>query len=244
MLACAALVINQLNSAMKQCFGLLTLAVIAGMSGPAWAGDVSGKVKLEGTPPAPKMIPLDTDPTCKVLNLKPTPTRHYIVSPDGGLANVFVYIKEVPGGKKYDPPADMPELDQKGCMYEPYAMGVMVNQKFKIHNSDPVMHNVNAGYFNFAQTSQGQETIKSFSKPEVAVKFMCNVHPWMFAFVGVFEHPFFAVTDKDGNYKLPSGLPAGDYTLVAWHPKAGESTQKITVGADDKKTADFTLKVK
>lgn len=232
------------NHTMKQCSRLLATALVAGTMTPAFAGEVSGTVKLDGPPPPPKMIPLDTDPTCKVLKLKPTPTRHYIVGADNGVANVFVYIKEVPGGKKYDPPADMPVLDQKGCMYEPYCLGVMVNQKFKIRNSDPLLHNVNAGYFNFAQTTQGQETIKSFSKPEVAVKFMCNVHPWMFAFMGVFEHPFFAVTDKDGHYKLPEGLPAGDYTLVAWHPKAGEVTQNITVGADDKKTADFTLKVK
>lgn len=235
---------NKSNMQMKQCFSLLTAVLVTSVALPVVAGEVSGKVKLDGTAPAPKMIPLDTDPTCKVLSLKPAPTRHYVVGADNGLANTFVYIKETPGGKKYDPPADMPVLDQKGCMYEPYAMGVMVDQKFKIRNSDPVMHNVNAGTFNFAQTAQGQETIKSFSKPEVAVKFMCNVHPWMFGFMGVFEHPFFAVTDKDGNYKLPAGLPAGEYTLVAWHPKAGESTQKITVGADDKKTADFSLKVK
>ena len=135
-------------------------------------------------------------------------------------------------------------LDQKGCMYEPYAMGVMVNQKFKIRNSDPLLHNVNSGYFNFAQTAQGQESIKSFEKPQVAVKFMCNVHPWMFSYMGVFEHPWFAVTDKSGSYKLPAGLPAGKYTLVAWHPKAGEATQEINVGADEAKAVNFTLKVK
>ncbi len=235
---------NKSNIDMKQCFRLLTAALVTSVATPLFAGEVSGKVKLDGTPPAPKMIPLDTDPTCKVLQLKPVPTRHYVVGADGGLANTFVYIKEVPGGKTYEAPADMPVLDQKGCMYEPYAMGVMVNQKFKIRNSDPLMHNVNAGVFNFAQTSQGQETIKSFAKAEVPVKFMCNVHPWMFSFMGVFEHPFFAVTDKDGSYKLPAGLPAGKYTMVAYHPKAGETTQEVTVGADDKKTADFTLKVK
>ena len=82
-----------------------------------------------------------------------------------------------------------------------------------------------------------------FDKPEVLVKFKCDVHPWMFAYVGVVDHPYFAVTDKDGNYKI-TGLPAGDYTVEAVHLKAGSTTAKVKVGADDKKTQDFTLEVK
>jgi hypothetical protein len=82
----------------------------------------------------------------------------------------------------------------------------------------------------------------TFDKPEVFVQFKCEVHPWMFAYAGVCDHPYFAVTDKDGNYKI-SGLPAGEYTVEAVHRKAGSTTEKIKVGADDKKTQDFTLKV-
>jgi hypothetical protein len=82
-----------------------------------------------------------------------------------------------------------------------------------------------------------------FEKPEVLVKFKCDVHPWMFAYVGVVEHPYFAVTDKDGNYKI-SGLPAGDYTVEVTHLKAGSKSEKIKVGADEKKTQDFALEAK
>jgi hypothetical protein len=142
----------------------------------------------------------------------------------------------------------MPVLDQVNCFYEPYVMGVMVNQKFQIKNSDPLMHNVHATpkvpgnkEFNVGQPVQGMVTERTFASPEVLVRFKCDVHPWMFAYVGVLPHPYFAVTDKDGKFKLPSDLPAGKYTLVAYHLKAGEATQEITVADGDKKEVNFTL---
>jgi plastocyanin len=208
------------------------------------AAEITGKVKLTGTPPAEKDIPLDA--ACGKVQPKKITTRHYVVGADSGLANVFVWIKEG-ATKKGDAPADGPLLDQVGCEYQPYVMGVQVGQKFKVRNSDPLMHNVNATAvvnkgFNFAQVTKGQVNEKSFDKQEVLVRFKCDVHPWMFAYVGVVDHGFFAVTDKDGNFKI-AGLPAGKYTVEAYHLKAGKSTQEITVTDSDKKEANFTLSV-
>jgi hypothetical protein len=130
-------------------------------------------------------------------------------------------------------------------------MGVRTNQPFKIKNSDPLMHNVHATpkvpgnkEFNIGQPVQGMVTEKSFPNREVLVRFKCDVHPWMFAYVGVMDHQWFAVTDKDGKFKLPGGLPAGTYTLVAYHLKAGEATQQITVSDTDTKEVNFTLEAK
>jgi len=129
-------------------------------------------------------------------------------------------------------------------------MGVMVNQKFKIKNSDPTMHNVHATpkvntEFNFAQPIKDQVTERSFDKVEVPVRFMCNVHAWMFAYVGVFDHPFFAVTDKDGNFKI-SGLPNGKYTFEAYHVKTHRDgpgvSKEANVSGDTK--VDFTIELK
>jgi hypothetical protein len=135
-------------------------------------------------------------------------------------------------------------------MYQPYVLGLQAGQKLNIRNSDPFLHNVNTSAsavpshrFNVAQPKQGQEDAKVFDKPELPLKFMCNVHNWMFAYAGIFDSPYFAVTDKDGKFKLPSDLPAGKYTVVAKHLKAGETTQEVTVGEGDKKTVDFTLQV-
>lgn len=221
---------------------LLTTAALQN----AFAAEITGKVTLKGTPPAERKVAFDA--LCGKLHTKDAFTRHYVVGADGGLANVFVYLKEVPAGKTYTPPEKMPVLDQVNCFYEPYVMGVMVNQKFQIKNSDPLMHNVHATpkvpgnkEFNVGQPVQGMVTERTFSSPEVLVRFKCDVHPWMFAYVGVLPHPYFAVTDKDGKFKLPSDLPAGKYTLVAYHLKAGEATQEITVADGDKKEVNFTL---
>lgn len=211
------------------------------------AADISGKVTLKGTPPPERKIEFDA--TCGKLHSKDVTTRHHVVAADGGLANVFVYIKEAPAGSK--PPGEAPLLDQVNCIYEPYVLGVRAGQSFKIKNSDPLMHNVHATpkvagnkEFNIGQPVQGMVAEKSFPNREVLVRFKCDVHPWMFAYVGVMDHQWFAVTDKDGKFKLPGDLPAGTYTLVAYHLKAGEATQQITVAAGDKKEVNFTLEVK
>lgn len=232
---------------MRVSFGVVLAT--AGACSIASAGEVSGKVTLKGTPPPEKKIEFDA--TCGKLHDKEMTTRHFVVAGDGGLANVFVYLKAGPAGKTFEPPAEVPVLDQVNCFYDPYVMGVMANQKFKIKNSDPLMHNVHAmpkaagnKEFNVGQPVKDMVTEKSFPAREVLVRFKCDVHPWMFAYIGVMDHPYYAVTDKDGKFKLPGDVPAGTYTLVAYHLKAGEATQEITVGASDKKEANFTLEVK
>lgn len=226
---------------MKSSLATLGLAVLVSSSSLVSGAEITGKVKLKGTPKAEITIPLDA--TCGKMHTGPVTTRHFVVGADGGLGNAFVYIKE--GAKKSPPSGEAPLLDQVGCIYEPYVIGVVTDQKFKIRNSDPVLHNVHATpkvnkEFNLAQPLKGQVTERSFDKPEVLVRMKCDVHPWMFSYVGVVDHPYFAVTDKDGNFKI-SNLPAGTYTVEAFHLKAGAKTTEITVADGDKKTADFEL---
>ena len=227
----------------------VAMAIAGVVSSTASAAEIVGKVSLKGTPPPERKIEFDA--LCGKLHEKEMTTRHFMVVPDGGLANVFVYLKAGPVGKTYEPPAETPTLNQEGCFYDPYVMGVMANQKFKIKNSDPLMHNVHAmpkvagnKEFNIGQPVKDMVTEKSFPSREVLVRFKCDVHPWMFAYIGVMDHPYFAVTDKEGKFKLPADLPAGTYTVVAYHLKAGEASQEITVGASDKKEVNFTLEVK
>jgi hypothetical protein len=221
----------------------------------ALAGDISGKVTLQGTPPPEKTIAFDD--TCSKLNPTVTTTRHYVVGADHGLGNVFVYISKGLEGKKFPVTAEPVEINQVGCNYDPYILGCMVGQTLKIKDSDPIMHNIHAlpkvdgnTEFNFAEMQKGDvndtKWVASITKPEVLVKLKCDVHPWMFCYVGVCDHPFFAVTDKDGNYKI-ANVPAGDYTLTAYHLKTHQNTpgvsQEIKV-ADSPVTANFTVELK
>lgn len=210
----------------------------------ASAGEISGKVTLSGTPKPEMEITLDAN--CGTMHKGKITTRHFVVAKDNGLANVFVYIKE--GAAKTPPTGPAPVLDQMNCLYEPYVMGVVTDQKFVIRNSDAnTLHNVHATpkineEFNFGQPLKGQKNEKSFPKPEVLVRMKCDVHGWMFAYIGVCDHPYFAVTDKDGKFTIPK-VPAGNYTVEAFHLKAGSKMEKLTLAGDDKKTVNFTLAV-
>jgi hypothetical protein len=213
--------------------------------------EIRGKVTLSGTPPPELTIDMTHDPKCGALDSQPISTRHYVADSSGGLANVFVYVKSGLTEKHFPVPTDAPLLDQVGCEYTPYVMGVQVNQKFRIKNSDPTLHNVHAipkpgsdnKEFNFAQPVKDMVTEKSFPSPEILVRFKCEVHPWMFGYVGVLEHPFFSVTGVNGEFRLPPGLRPGRYTLEATHLKAGTVSQEIDVRRGEKTTVDFTMQV-
>lgn len=214
------------------------------------AANVTGRVVLEGTPPPEIVVDFSPDPRCAALHTEPVTTRHYVVGEDQGLANVFVYIREgVPAGE-YPLPDEVPLLDQVDCAYMPYVLGVRVGQTFQVKNSDPTMHNVHATPdrrtgnrgFNFAQPFKGLVSERSFTAPEVAIRFKCDVHPWMFAYVAVVEHPFFAVTDEAGRFEIPD-LPDGKYTIEAWHVRSHRTGTGLTKEIEVKGNTevDFTV---
>lgn len=215
------------------------------VTGPLTAATtVTGKVNFKGTAPKAEAIKMNADPVCVKENAGKTVTKgDVIVNTNGTLANVFVYVKD---GVKNAPaaPATPVTFDQAGCMYKPRVFGVRANQTLKIVNSDPTLHNVhslpkaNTG-FNMGMSVKGQTIEKKFAKPEMGVRIKCDVHGWMTATAHVMDHPFFAVTDTTGNFSI-ADLPAGEYTLEAWHEKLGSTTQKVTV-KEGANTVDFTF---
>lgn len=196
-----------------------------------FAADLKGSVQFTGTVPAPKQIDTKSDPSCGVASV---PAEEVTVNPNGTLKNVFIYIKEgLPAGQTYEVTAPAVTLDQKGCQYSPRVFGVQVAQSFEVLNSDPTLHNVHgmptkSKQFNLGMPVQGMKLTRKFDQPEVMVKLKCDVHPWMAAYIGVLPHPFFSVTDENGNFEIKN-LPPGKYTLEAWHEKFGVKTQEITV---------------
>ena len=211
------------------------------------AGDISGKITLKGTPPPEKDLPLDAQ--CGKIH--PTKkTKLYVVGANGELADTFIYVKDGLAGKAFPAPEKSALIDQAGCEYTPYVSGVMVGQKILVRNSDPVLHNVHpiptvAGNkeSNVAQMPKGKDLEFSFPKEELFLRFKCDVHPWMFSYVSVMSHPFFAVSGKDGTFKIEN-LPAGKYTIEVSHRKAGKQTLEVEVPATGAKEANFTLEAK
>lgn len=229
----------------KQVWLMMTAAVMTVQL--AVGGDVVGTVKFDGEKPTMKRLRMDADPKCAEMHEDEPPVSEEVVINDNGtLRNVFVYVRGGLEGKTFEPSKEPVELRQEGCLYRPRVFGMMARQPLRIHNDDDTLHNVHAlakvnKEFNIGQPNKGMVTTRTFAQPEVMIKFKCDVHPWMAAYVGVLPHPFYDTTGEEGTYRL-KGLPAGEYEIVAWHEKFGEQVAKVAVGADGEVTQDFTFK--
>jgi hypothetical protein len=222
------------------------LACALGGAAVTFGAGIQGTAKLEG--PAPKRYPLQmqADPKCAAMHDgKTVLAEDTLVDAEGGLANVFVWVENPPPGT-YPAPAAPVRLEQHGCLYTPRVQGILVDQKLEIVNGDDTLHNVRAlaeknRPFNIGQPPATAPRIKTFTVTEAGLKFKCDVHPWMFAYLFVMDHPYFGVSGPDGSFTLPA-LPAGTYDLVAWHEKLGEQKAKVTVGGDGAGTTAFVFK--
>jgi plastocyanin len=214
-----------------------------------WAGDVTGVITFKGTPPAEKEItPLMENADCAAAYAKAPTTHFYVVGANGEFADVVVSLKGV-SGKSTGASAAPALLDQKGCGYTPSILAIQTGQKLTVRNSENCVHNVhsvptvtgNIGH-NDVQMAGGADLTYTFDKPEMFLKFQCDVHPWMFAWVSVFDHPYFAISGNDGKFVIKN-VPPGKYTLVATHRKLGTQTQEIEV-TDKEASANFTFEAK
>lgn len=244
---------------MKLSFALLTAIGVAGLAQWASAADITGTVTLNGTPPPEREItPLENDPVCGKMHEGKVFTSFFAVGANKGLADVVVMLKGVPA-KEADASTPPAVMDQKGCLYVPQIVAVQTGQKLLVKNSDPStvpMHNVhinptagpNAEAYSTKisqpQMSGSADLTYTFSAPENFMKFQCDVHPWMFAWVTVVDNPYFAVTDKDGKFTIKN-VPAGSYKIVALHRKAAPTGVEKSVDVKDSgASVDFTLEVK
>ena len=204
---------------------------------------ITGTVHYTGKAPAPIEIDMAQDPACSMSGANMT--EQFVVK-DGGLANVFIYVKDGLGNKVYPIPRTPAAIDQKGCRFTPHVSGAMVGQQVSFSNSDPTMHNVHmmptvAGNdaFDVSQGPNSGPDRRQFHAPELMIPLRCNNHPWMQAYLNVVSNPFFAVSDADGHFTI-KGLPPGTYTLVADHEQLGQQTATITLGAKQVAPEAFT----
>ncbi|MGB7769674.1 MAG: carboxypeptidase regulatory-like domain-containing protein [Verrucomicrobiia bacterium] len=215
----------------------------------ARAADIIGTITLNGTPP-PEVpyTPLMNDPTCGAMYTNAPTTHFYVVGPNHGLGDVVVYVKNVTGKSTgaSQPPV---VLDQKGCLYQPQILAMQTGQKLLVKNSDPCIHNVDvqptvAGNptSNQMQPPGSPDLTFTFPDPEMFIKFKCDVHPWMFAWVSVFDSPYYCLSDQEGKFVIKN-VPPGKYTVEADHRKLGRLTKEVEV-KDSDVTVNFTFDVK
>lgn len=210
------------------------------------AATLTGKVSFGGAKPAARPIRMDAEPACKGLHSGPVHSEEAVVNDNGTLQYALVYVKDGLGDKAFPTEKEPVVLDQKGCIYKPHVVSVMTDQEIHILNSDPTTHNIHPlpkanREWNESQPPKSDKLVKTFPREEVTIPVKCNVHPWMKSYIGVFKHPYHAVTSADGTYTIKN-LPPGEYTIAVWTEKFGTQEQKVSVAAKDSKTVDFTVK--
>ena len=216
-----------------------------------FAGTLTGTVNYDGNAmpkqPSTQLKKLMEDPVCGSKHKTPVYRQSLIVNDNKTLKNVLVYFKEI----KYegDPIETPATLDQNGCLYSPHVLGVMANQQVIIRNSDAnVLHNVHSLAKNNMQFNAAMPIIMdlpvTFTEIESPFVIKCDVHAWMKAYVSVFNHPYFSVTDDSGRYQIDN-VPPGTYEVVAWHERdlkrKGYTETKTVEIIEDGATLDFSL---
>ncbi|GJM23244.1 MAG: hypothetical protein DHS20C15_31590 [Planctomycetota bacterium] len=194
-------------------------------------GVLTGVVRLDGEPAARPVPNMSGD--CAGL---PGSDAHIdTVSLSGNLlANAVVWLEsEALSAERWPLPASIPELDQRGCSYVPRVLGLRTKQTLRVLNSDPTLHNVHFMPDQNKRSNAGmpmgvQPLERSFRRAETMIRVKCDVHPWMGAWIGVFDHPWFAVSDAQGRFAWDD-VPAGEYRLHAWHEVFGEISHSQTV---------------
>jgi len=232
---------------MKKSGAALAALVLLGCGGGPGArtgpGMIQGTVRV-GTPLKGARWTHAPLPDC--AHAPPVVAEDYVVATDGQVAWAFVYVSSGPGLEGHDRPRGAATLDQIGCRYEPHVMGMRAGQKLQVRNRDKVRHNPyfftmrkEVGFYTGGPPDRDIE--RTFDRPEVMVGVICDIHPWEKAWVGVLDHPFFAVTDGAGRYTI-SGLPPGKYRLEVWHEKYRSESALVEVSAGEVSTADLVLK--
>lgn len=210
--------------------------------------NLTGTINVKGTIPKPLQIDMSADPVCQQLNSKPE-TDHLIAN-ENKLANAFVYVKnrELFQVYRFEEPDTEEVLERRNCRFMPHIIGLRVGQPFSIVNADRTYHNIHPTpklnhEWNQTQPPGSAPLRKAFHRAEVIIPVKCNQHPWEKAYIAVMDHPFFAVSDANGNFEI-RGLPHGTYTLAVWHEQLGEQEMELTLVAGETRRVDFTFEAK
>jgi hypothetical protein len=213
---------------------------------PVTAGSISGTIRFTGKRPARKTIDMSNDPACVEAHHGKAFDESLVVAPGGAVANAFVYVKQGLEGKRFETPSTPVVMDQRGCWFRPRILGIQTNQAMQVVNSDPVTHNIHPmaeinREWNHSQGAGDDPLTRRFIKPEVMIRVKCNIHSWMRAYIGVLEHPYFAVSKEDGTFRI-GNLPPGTYTVAVWHETLGIQEQQVTVAPHSNTMVNQTFK--
>lgn len=212
---------------------------------PRSVGKISGRVTLTGPIPPPVVYtPTKDTQTC---GAGVHTSDEFLVSSDGEIEHVVVSLVGIPTGTAQNVLVPV-TLDQRGCRFIPHIVLIRPSATLEILNSDGVLHNVRTTgsknpSFNKAQPKSVRKMKHVFHIAPETIRVQCDAHSWMSAWIVVQEHPFYAVTDKQGRFAL-SDVPPGRYTIRYWHERLGERMGTATVAANQTTTVDVAFTIK
>jgi polysaccharide lyase family 4-like protein len=206
----------------------------------ASAGSITGNVRFVDSPPnlAPVKVSKDQDYCGETLA-----NETYLIDPNGGLKNAVVFLEHAPAIAASDP-QKLNTIENTGCRYSPRILAMQQGERLTVRNNDPKLH-IPHSYLNEKTVFMLSLPFKNSTldatrkiKDTGVLKLVCDTHAWMLGFVHVFDHPFFVVTDDKGAFSI-SNIPAGTYTLKAWHEDAGVTSQEVVVSESGEVRLNF-----
>jgi plastocyanin len=230
--------------AIKPVFVLLCLAswcFVAG--GTVWGGTIRGTVRLTGAAVDQQKLPVTVDQS---VCGKEKDAGDIVLSSEKGIRNVVVSLQPPPPGPKWPVSAPIVQMDQEQCVFVPRVVVVPAGGTVEFLNSDRLLHNLHSAskenrIFNRTQP-RGRTIPIVLEKPEI-IRVDCDLHPWMRAWVVVADHPFYAVTNNQGEFMLDN-VPPGEYTLRIWQESLGTVTKDVTVREEPITTVTLELSKK
>jgi plastocyanin len=209
--------------------GVLLFAGCVASSGWALGGDLTGSVLYTGKLPERAKVPVTID---QYICGQEKDAEDLVIGPKRGVQNAVVWLENPPAGAKWPAEPAKVEMDQKGCVFVPRVVVVPVGGTVDFLNSDRLLHNLHSlskENPSFNRTQPRNRTIPvTFTRPEL-VAITCDLHSWMKSWVVVAEHPFYAVTDAAGTYRI-ANVPPGKYKVRMWQEALGELSREVVVG--------------
>ena len=211
---------------------------------PEGTGVIEGTVRFSGTAvPTSTMIPIAADMEyCGPEHSK----EDYVIDAESrGVRYTIVHLKGEGVRDWLDVEPGYLMLDNKNCRFEPHAAVLTVGSTLELHNSDSIYHTTHAYFgasFNFALPEKDARVKVVLDTPGL-IQIRCDKHGWMNAFIHVGRHPLHAVTDSQGRFNI-SGVPAGRYTLSAWHEQFGRQQTPVVVRAGETTRQELTYAIR